>query len=55
MAYPTPLHDASGALLGAVNMLLDVSGEEDELDANAHSRTKSRRRRKTRASQEQIS
>jgi PAS domain S-box-containing protein len=25
MAFPTPLHDASGALIGAVNMLIDVS------------------------------
>jgi PAS domain S-box-containing protein len=25
MAFPTPLHDASGALVGAVNMLIDVS------------------------------
>jgi PAS domain S-box-containing protein len=25
MAYPTPLHDASGALVGAVNMLVDVT------------------------------
>ncbi|HEY5302233.1 MAG TPA: MEDS domain-containing protein [Acetobacteraceae bacterium] len=25
MAYPSPLHDASGALIGAVNMLVDVT------------------------------
>ncbi|MGQ0485319.1 MAG: sensor histidine kinase [Hyphomicrobiales bacterium] len=25
LPYPTPLHDASGALLGAVNMLVDIS------------------------------
>jgi len=25
MAFPTPLHDASGAFVGAVNMLIDVS------------------------------
>ena len=25
MAYPTPLHDASGCLVGAVNMLIDVT------------------------------
>jgi PAS domain S-box-containing protein len=27
--YPTPLHDASGALTGAVNMLVDVSHRKD--------------------------
>jgi hypothetical protein len=26
IAYPTPLFDASGALVGAVNMLVDISG-----------------------------
>jgi PAS domain S-box-containing protein len=26
MAFPTPLHDAAGNLLGAVNMLIDVGG-----------------------------
>jgi len=25
LAYPTPLFDASGALVGAVNMLVDIS------------------------------
>ena len=25
MPYPTPLHDASGALIGAVNILVDIS------------------------------
>ena len=29
LAYPTPLHDASGALVGAVNMLIDVSERKD--------------------------
>jgi len=29
MAYPTPLHDASGRLVGAVNMLVDVSGAKE--------------------------
>jgi PAS domain S-box-containing protein len=28
MAYPTPLHDASGAVVGAVNMLVDISDRE---------------------------
>jgi two-component sensor histidine kinase len=27
--YPTPLHDASGALIGAVNMLVDISHRKD--------------------------
>jgi hypothetical protein len=25
MPYPTPLHDASGALIGAVNILVDIT------------------------------
>ena len=25
MPFPTPLYDASGALVGAVNMLIDIS------------------------------
>jgi PAS domain S-box-containing protein len=29
LPYPTPLHDASGALIGAVNMLVDVSQRKD--------------------------
>jgi PAS domain S-box-containing protein len=28
LASPTPLHDASGAVIGAVNMLVDVSGRK---------------------------
>jgi PAS domain S-box-containing protein len=28
MAFPTPLHDASGALVGAVNMLIDMSEQQ---------------------------
>jgi PAS domain S-box-containing protein len=28
MAFPTPLHDASGALAGAVNMLVDISEQQ---------------------------
>jgi PAS domain S-box-containing protein len=28
MAFPTPLHDASGAFVGAVNMLVDMSGHQ---------------------------
>jgi PAS domain S-box-containing protein len=33
MAYPTPLHDASGRLVGAVNMLVDVSGAKEAEEA----------------------
>jgi len=29
MAYPTPLHDASGRLVGAVNMLVDITGAKE--------------------------
>ena len=29
MAYPTPLHDASGCLVGAVNMLVDLSAARE--------------------------
>nr|WP_246731601.1 HWE histidine kinase domain-containing protein [Methylocapsa sp. S129] len=29
MPYPTPLHDASGALVGGVNMLIDISFHKD--------------------------
>src|SRR5215471_14056995 len=29
MPYPTPLHDASGRLVGAVNMLVDISGRKE--------------------------
>jgi PAS domain S-box-containing protein len=32
--YPTPLYDASGALVGAVNMLIDIS-DRKRADANA--------------------
>jgi PAS domain S-box-containing protein len=32
MAYPTPLHDASGTLIGAVNMLIDLT-ERDRAEA----------------------
>jgi PAS domain S-box-containing protein len=28
MAFPTPLYDASGVLVGAVNMLIDISGRQ---------------------------
>jgi PAS domain S-box-containing protein len=58
LAYPTPLHDASGALVGAVNMLLDVTGHEDELESSAHPRAKSRSRANrvnARASKGQVS
>src|SRR6516164_7807903 len=50
MAYPTPLHDASGQLVGAVNMLVDLSAarEVDEarnslneiLERRVHERTR---------------
>jgi PAS domain S-box-containing protein len=29
MAYPTPLHDASGKLVGAVNMLIDLTSRKE--------------------------
>jgi PAS domain S-box-containing protein len=29
LPYPTPLHDASGALIGAVNMLVDISQRKE--------------------------
>jgi PAS domain S-box-containing protein len=29
MAYPTPLHDASGRLVGAINMLVDISERKE--------------------------
>jgi len=29
LAYPTPLYDADGTLVGAVNMLIDISGRKD--------------------------
>src|SRR5258705_8944171 len=34
--YPTPLRDASGALIGAVNMLVDVSERKVADDARAY-------------------
>jgi PAS domain S-box-containing protein len=34
--YPTPLRDASGALLGAVNMLVDISDRKSVENAGAH-------------------
>jgi two-component system, chemotaxis family, CheB/CheR fusion protein len=33
MPFPTPLHDASGALTGAVNMLVDISDRKRDEDA----------------------
>jgi PAS domain S-box-containing protein len=33
MAYPTPLHDASGRLVGAVNMLVDLTTAKEVEDA----------------------
>jgi PAS domain S-box-containing protein len=41
LAYPTPLHDGSGALVGAVDMLLDVAGHEEELEKSVRSQRKS--------------
>jgi PAS domain S-box-containing protein len=34
--YPTPLHDASGKLIGAVNMLIDISDRKVADDARAY-------------------
>ena len=34
--YPTPLRDASGRLIGAVNMLIDISERKDADDARAY-------------------
>jgi PAS domain S-box-containing protein len=33
MAYPTPLHDASGRLVGAVNMLVDLTARKEADEA----------------------
>jgi len=33
MAYPTPLHDASGKLVGAVNMLVDLTSRKESEEA----------------------
>ncbi|MGH7045976.1 MAG: PAS domain S-box protein [Stellaceae bacterium] len=33
LPFPTPLHDASGALIGAVNMLIDISDRRNAEDA----------------------
>jgi PAS domain S-box-containing protein len=33
MAYPTPLHDASGRLVGAINMLVDLTAAKEVDDA----------------------
>jgi PAS domain S-box-containing protein len=33
MAYPTPLHDASGKLVGAVNMLVDLTSHKESEEA----------------------
>jgi PAS domain S-box-containing protein len=33
MAYPTPLHDASGKLVGAVNMLVDLAPRKESEEA----------------------
>ena len=34
--YPTPLRDASGKLIGAVNMLVDISERQEANDARAY-------------------
>jgi PAS domain S-box-containing protein len=55
MAYPTPLHDASGRLVGAVNMLVDLTAakEVDEarslLNATLEQRVEERTRQLTEA------
>ncbi|HEV2552112.1 MAG TPA: PAS domain S-box protein [Stellaceae bacterium] len=36
MPYPTPLHDASGRLIGAVNMLVDISSRRSSESARAY-------------------
>jgi PAS domain S-box-containing protein len=35
MAYPTPLHDASGRLVGAVNMLVDLTAAKEADEARS--------------------
>ena len=35
MAYPTPLHDASGRLIGAVNMLVDLTAAKEADEARS--------------------
>ena len=35
-AYPTPLHDASGSLVGAVNMLVDITAAKEIDEARGH-------------------
>src|SRR5262252_3673401 len=35
MAYPTPLHDASGRLVGAVNMLVDLTAAREVDEARS--------------------
>jgi PAS domain S-box-containing protein len=36
MAYPTPLHDRSGCLVGAVNMLVDLTAAKEFEQARSH-------------------
>jgi PAS domain S-box-containing protein len=36
VAFPTPLHDAAGSLVGAVNTLLDVSEQQQAADIGMH-------------------
>jgi PAS domain S-box-containing protein len=57
MAYPTPLHDASGALVGAVNMLLDITGHDGEPASGPRSGPNARSRasrRKARATEDKV-
>ena len=35
MAYPTPFHDASGRLVGAVNMLVDLTAAKEADEARS--------------------
>lgn len=36
LAYPTPLHDTAGRLVGAVNMLVDITARKAEEEARAY-------------------
>jgi PAS domain S-box-containing protein len=40
--FPTPLHDASGVLIGAVNMLVDITDRRQPRRRNGSSTTSSR-------------
>jgi PAS domain S-box-containing protein len=55
MAYPTPLHDASGRLVGAVNMLVDITAAKEvdqarvQLNETLEQRVEERTRQATEA------